>query len=416
MADFITALPEELIAKIFSYLSDGTSAITAAQVCTFFKLVANTQIRSIDLKLRSEKNSEIKSLQDALAEFRALKRLKLELSFDVNNLQKSTFCARFSEQLTHLSLREMTFLNPFFDPYVSFNNLTSLTIQNSDLTTCCMTQSSTSSSSQISHFILFSCPKLKDVTISGCSGLEIESLNNIGQHLGQTSIENFQLLPTYSYFDVAHSSSPEHHWTIEKLKTFSIRSKLVVMKKNFVRNLIARRNESLMTLELIAELDLGEPLVPKIIQNYPNLEKLSIGKGCTIVRNDDFSNLCNFYKRLRSFEFHFGASDNALDLRGLQKNDSITELTLGLTKNITIGNVTQIAKSLPNVSRLNIILYFLSTSNQDFLTLVTQVFKNVQHIEFQRTGMHENIKFTAIKSDSDATNLRHFDDIKNLTN
>lgn len=191
------------------------------------------------------------------------------------------------------------------------------------------------------------------------------------------------------------------------------------MKKNFVKNVIGRRSENLKTLELIATLDLGEPLIPRIIQNYPNLEKLAIGKGCTMVRNEDFSNLCNFYKKLHTLEFHFAQSEVGLDLRNLQRNNSISELTLGLTKNISMANVTYIAKCLPNVSRLNIVLYFLSTSNQEFLTFITTIFPKIQHLEFKRTGMSENMKFTAIKDEIDALkplSLRHLDDIIYLTN
>lgn len=398
-------LPEELIAKIFSYLTDSTSAIVASQVCSYFKLVATTQIRAMKLKLASEKVDEIRFVQEALGEFQALKKLKLEISFDVNSVDKSRFCHRFREKLTHLTLRDMTFLNPFFDHCQPFS-ITSLTIQNSDLTSC---------SNQVSQFIVRFCPKLTHLTISGCSGLEIESLNYIGQNLNETTIENFQFLPTYSYFDVSQTPSADHQWTIEKLKTLSIRSTIVVMRKNFVRNLIGRRSENLTTLELIAELDLGDHLATKIIQNFPNLQKLSLGKGCAVMRNEDFLNLCNFYKNLKSLEFHFSQSDSVLDLKGLRRNESMEELTVGLTKNISLTDVKSIAKQLPNVTRLNIVLYFLSTSNQKFLTFLTKTFPNVKHIQFQRTGMSENMKFTAIKDEIDS-HLKHFDEIKNLAN
>jgi hypothetical protein len=284
-------------------------------------------------------------------------------------------------------LREMTFLNPYFDNHSEIlEKLESLTIENSDLTSC---------SAQISHFIIDCCPNLRHLTIKSCSGMEIESLNYIGQNLSRTSIEHFHLLPTYSYFDVPPVDLP---WSIENLRTLSVRSKLVVMKKNFVRNLIARRNSNLKTLELIAELDLGESLTERIIRNYPNLESLSLGKGCNYIKNEDFSNFCNFYRNLRKFEFHFSQSDNPLDLRSLQTSPSITELSIGLTKNITQSNLVAIAKNLPNVSRLNVTLYFLSSSNQEFLTLITKLFPNIRQLEFQRTGMSENMKFSAIKN------------------
>ncbi|CRK86943.1 CLUMA_CG000760, isoform A [Clunio marinus] len=401
-------LPEEIVAKIFSYLIDGISLIAVSQVCSYFKLVATTQVRSINIKLSSEKTDEIKYLQKSLEELSALKKLKLEVSFDVHNLEKSQFCHRHSNVITNLFLREMTFLNPFFEnPNILFPSLTSLTIENSDLTSC---------SAEITHFILKCCPKLKTLTISGCSGLEIDSLNYIGQCLNQTVIENFQLLPTYSYFDISESPFIGH-WTIENLKTFSIRSKLVVVKKNFAKNLISRPSDNLKTLELIAEIDFGENLTRKIIQNFHNLEKLSIGKGCLKIENEDFIILCNFFKRLKSLEFHFSQSEIKLDMENLQENSSIIELTVGLTKNITLDNLKVIAKCLPSVDRLSIIIYGyqLTSSNQEFLSFITNIFPNVQHLEYQKTGMHENMKFTAIKDEIDLPNFRHFDDIKYLT-
>lgn len=401
----IEELPEEIIAKIFSYLTDP---VPASQACSYFNLVATTQIRSIDIKLSSEKIGEIGKMRQALEEFHALKKMKLEVSFDVYNVEKSRFCIRFNDKITQLVLREMTFLNPFFaDPNISFSNLTTLSIENSDLTSC---------SNKVAHFILRSCPQLKNLTISGCSGLEIESLNFIGKNLDQTSIENFHLLPTYSYFDVSPESSFDPSWTIENLRTLSIRSKLVVMKKNFVRNIISRRSERLKVLELIAELDLGEPLAPKIMENYPCLDKLSLGRGCLQVVNEDFIHLCNFYQKLKSLEFHFSQCEYQLNLKGLRRNESIAELTLGLTKNVTPESLEVISKCLPNVSRLNITLYYFSPSNQEFLSLIIKMFPKVQHLEFQRTGISENMKFTAIKDQINSPNLRHFDDIRNLTN
>lgn len=347
-------------------------------------------------------------MRKVLREFIALKKMKLEVSFDVYNVEKARFCIQFSNKITNLVLREMTFLNPFFSqPDSIFSKLETFTMENSDLTSC---------SSQICHFILRCCPQLKNLTISGCSGLEIESLNYIGKNLNQTPIENFQLLPTYSYFDISQTSSTDPYWTIENLKTLSIRSKLVIMKKNFVRNVIRQRNEKLTNLELIAELDLGENLAYKIVENYPNLEKLSLGRGCSEIENEDFAYLCNKYQKLKSLEFHFSQSDYPLDLRDLRRNESITDLALGLSKDITRENIAQIAQRLPNISRLNITLYHFSVSTQEFLSYIIRLFSNVQHLEFQRTGISENMKFTAIKEEIDSPNLRHFDDIRNLTN
>lgn len=357
----------------------------------------------MELRISNETPEQIKAAAIALDDFKALRELKIEIQFDTNNDYKAKFINRFSDQITHLTLRELTFLNPFFvQRDVIFSKLTSFSIENSDLTSC----------DQLPHFILRCCPKLKNLTLSGCSGLDIDSLEEIGRNLSQTPIEHFHLLPTYSYFDCAQASSPYEHWTIDRLKTLSIRSKLVVMKKNFVKNILGRRNENLTTLELIAELDLGENLAPKIIQNYPNLLNLSLGKGCSVLRNEDFTLLCNFYKKLRSLEFHFASSDECLDLRALEKNESIKDLTIGLTKNVSEENIMKIARCLPDVTRLSVVLYFLSTSNQEFLTLIMQLFPHLIHIEFQRVGMSENLKFSAIK---DSPN-RHFDEIKLLPN
>lgn len=404
--NFMENLPVELITKIFSYISDH-NIVTASQVSAYFQLVAATQIREVDLKISTERSDQIKKYQDVLSGFQALRKIKLAIYYDSNNVLKAKLCHHFSDQLTQLALREMTFLNPYFcHPNISLVNLESLIIENSDL----------SSSDRLPQFILQSCPRLKTLTISGCSGLEIESLEYIGQRLNQTQIEHFQLLPTYSYFDSSQSSSIDHHWTLDNLKSLSIRSKLVVMKKNFVRNLIGRSSGELRALELIAELDLGDNLASRIIHNYPNLEKLSLGKGCSIITNEDFYKLCNFYKNMKSFEFHFSQAEESLDLRRLNKNFSINELTIGITKNISTENLTRIASCLPNVSKLRIVLYYLSPSNQEFLILITKIFPNVQTLEFQRTGMSQNMKFTAIKEEVDSPNSRHFDDIKHLSN
>lgn len=401
-------LPEELVAKIFSYLENP---ITVSQVCSYFKLVATAQSRKMQLRISNETSDQIRAAEQALIDFKALRELKIEIQFDTNNECKAKLVNRFSQQITHLALKELTFLNPFFAQRdVIFSNLTSFSIENSDL----------SSSDQLPHFILRCCPKLTNLTLSGCSGLEIDHLEEIGRNLNQTPIEHFYLHPTYSYFDSTQNSSPHEHWTIEKLKTLSIRSKLVVIRPNFVKNIVGRRNENLTTLELIAELDLGENLAPKIIQNYPNLRKLSLGKGCSILRNEDFIVLCNFYKKLRSLEFHFALSDEILELRALEANESIKDLTIGLTKNVTDENIIKIARCLPNVTRLSVVLYYLSTSNQVFLTLIMQLFPNLQHIEFQRVGMTENMKFTrtrrSVQDEIDSPHLRHFDEIKLLPN
>lgn len=301
----------------------------------------------------------------------------------------------------------MTFLNPFFLLENVFHNLTSLTVENSDLS---------SSSNELTAFILNCCPKLTNLTITGCSGLDIDALENLGRNLNQTNIENFKLLPTYSYFDVTQEILTNQHWTIENLRLLSIRSKLVVMKKNFVQHLIGRRSEKLKVLELIGSLDLGEFLVPKIMLNYPNLEKISIGKGCSVVRNGDFSNISNYYKNLKSLEFHFAQSEEDLDLKSLERNESLLELTLGLTNNISMDSLAIISKCLCNVERLRIVLYYMSTSNQEFLTNITKIFPKIIHLEFQRTGMSENIRFSApILQIKNEIGARPFEDIINLT-
>jgi uncharacterized protein YjbI with pentapeptide repeats len=388
-------LPEEILAEIFSYL-DGLELITASRVCSLFKLVITTHTRTVKVKLSNEKRFEniLKSLED----FPSLRKLRLEIMFDVRNIEKSNFCNQFRDKLTDLKLSEMTFLNPFFDnPDISFCNLKSLSIENSDLSTC---------SSEFSRFVL-RCSKLKKLTINGCSGLEIDSLNFLGQNLDQTKLEEFNLFPTYCYLDVPVGQ----YWRIENLTSLSVRSKLIVMKKNFAKNLIGSKSIKLKTLELVAEVDAGEGLVTTIMSNFPNLEKLSLGKGCSQVKNEDFSTLCNFYSRMKSLEFHFSHSHTELDLRSLQKNEQICELTLGLTRNITTDNLKTISKNLPNLTRISIVLYCHMTPNQHFLCLFRKVFPKVIHLDFQRTGMSENMKFTSIHEEVHSPHLRHFDDI-----
>lgn len=397
----IIELPEEVIAEIFGYLTD---TITVSRVCLFFNLVARLRTRFINVNLSKQNSETIVATRETLKEFQNLREIILEISYDINIEEKSAFCNFFREKISKLMLREMSCLNPFLTH--PSNNLTVLKLENSDLSSC---------SNELCNFLL-SCPLLNDLSIIDCSGLEVESLNLIGQYLNQTSIKRLLLFLTYSYFDISQTVSTE--WTIEKLKSFSIKSKFVVMKKNFAKNIIARRNENLKILEFIGkvEVDFDEPLIPKIIQSFPNLEKLSLARGCSVITNEDFCKACNFYRKLKSLEFHFSKSDSQFDLEGLQKNESIETLTIGLTNAITFKNLSMISKCLPNVCRLNIILYYFPLSNKEFMSSILEIFPKIQYLSYQRTGMSEEMKFTAITQETVSSQMRHFDDVKNLTN
>lgn len=377
-------LPVELLIEIFNHLSDPTSLV---EVSPFIKDVVTTQIRKIHLKLTDENVDRLLMMKNVLGDFRGLKTIRLEIANDVNNHQKAEFYQRFFEKVTKLSLQEMTFLNLYFDSKVTYA-LESLTLVKCDLST---------SSHEISHFVIDCCPNLKSLTIDECSGMEMDSLNYIGENLHQTNIEQLQLMPSYVYYDVLHQHI-NPHWSIEKLKSLTIRSKFTIIQKNFILKLLGKHSERLETFELIAELEFDERLTSLIINKFPSLKKLSIGKGCNIIKNEDFVTICNSYQNLKAFEFHFSHSEKMFDHRNLQRNKSINELTLGITLPITAENLKKIGESLPNVTHLNIVRYHPpSPSSQNFLNEITRAFPRISFLEFQRTGSNENIKFSAMK-------------------
>lgn len=379
-------LPVEMLIEIFNHLSDPTSL---TEVSSYIKAVATTKIRNIHLKVSTEPVDRLLFMRNALDDFRGLRKMRLEISGDVNNAEKAQFLAHFHTRITSLTMQEMSFLNLYFeDGAVTYDSLESLTLDRCDLAT---------SSNEVAHFIIDCCPQLKNLTINECPGLEIDSLNFIGERLHQTNIESLQLNPSYAYFDVPRDKI-RPHWSIDKLKELSIRSKFTIIQKNFILKLIGVRNENLHTFELIAELEFDEPLVSKIVANYPNLTKLSIGKGCNVVTNQDFVTICNTYPNLNAFEFHFHHSES-FHARELRLNESITDLTLGITLPITHDNLFAIGKCLPNVARLNIIRYHPSSTStqQTFLNEIANAFTKITYLVFQRTGSNENLKFSAIK-------------------
>lgn len=375
-------LPIEILLHIFEYIPNDIIAIS--QTCRTFNLIATTQIRKITIQLQRENDRQIKTISKELTRFKALKSLTIKASYDVNISEKAEFCLTHSNKITHLTLSDFSFLNPFFDKInLTYGNLVTLRIENSDLT---------SSTDELPDFIL-KCSSLINLRLFGCSGLEITSLNRIGRALCNTRIENLHLHPSYSYFDISQDTRDDS-WTIENLKTLSVRSRLVVMKKNFVRNMLGnnRKFPNLRKLELIAELNFGHNFTSVLMNQFPNLESLAIGKGVIDVHNQDFMTLCNYYKSLKYFEFHFIHHDEPLDLRYLQKNISIQTLTIGLTKEITMENLEKMSQSLPGLTHLSIILYYLIPSNQDFLDQLLKIFPAVRKVCFTHIGMVDKIK------------------------
>lgn len=361
-------LNEDVLIIIFNYVPEMIFEIS--QVCKLFNQIVTNRIRQIKLSLNQNNPEDV---SEKLATLN-INSIKLSMSYDQFIEEKSVFCNQFSEKITSLILRHMTFLNPIFEK--SFNNLDELIIYKCDLTSC----------TNFSEFIIVGCKVLTNLKIIGCSGLDIEELNSLGKQLYKTNIIHIKLKPNYSYFDVPQSVNEKEYWTIEKLKTLSIRSKLVVMKKNFIRNVFAKRSENLRKLELIADIDFGEQLITRIIQNYPKLEYLAIGKGCSIVKNDDFLTLCNHYKNLKSLEFHFSNQDDSLDLSSLEQNESIRELCLGINKNVSAGHLALISQKLPNIGKLQIIQYNMQNVDKAKENTIVSIFSNVKHIELHEPG------------------------------
>lgn len=380
-------LPLEILIEIFNYVPE--MILNLSRVSKYFREIATNQIKRVELCLEQEAESEILAISDEMRNFKTTINLKLKLAFDVNIAEKAELCAIHSDKIQTLIFSEFSFLNPFFDQYdVFYDQLESLEILNCDLT---------SSSNELSNFVLKSCVNLKNLTICGCSGMEIDELNKIGRELSNTKIEKLQLHPTYSYFDMSSSAHNDESWTIENLKMLSVRSKLVVMKKNFVKNMLSTRNRqkfpNLKKLELIAELDCGTNFVPSLIYQFPNLENIAIGKGVVLVRNNDFSLICNQYKNLRSLEFHFVQKDEQLELKHrLLKNDKLTDLTIGITKNIiTTEHLDRISKSLPNLRKLKLIVYYLISDSKLFIQQIIKIFPQIKELNFSHIGQLENI-------------------------
>ncbi|KAG5672649.1 hypothetical protein PVAND_002762 [Polypedilum vanderplanki] len=378
----INKLPPELLIQIFNYMPE--MIVNVAKVCKYFNVIATSQIKNLSIIFERESEEKIISISDELNNFKSIHNMKLACSLDVNIAEKADFCAMHSNKITHLILSDFSFLNPFFDQHdVIFTKLHTLEIINSDLT---------SSSEELPSFILKTCIALKNLKISGCSGLEIESLNEIGRNLCNTKIEKIELHPTYSYYDMRNI---DESWTIENLKTLSVRSKLVVMKKNFVRNMLGNRRKSLnlKRLELIAELHFGSNFISTILQQFPNLEHLAIGKGVTEIRNNDFTDICNQYNQLKTLEYHFIHHDENLELKHrLNVNESLQSLTIGITKIINFNDLTRISKSFPNLKKLSLIVYYVISSNEEYIKRIIKIFPHIKEFNLNHIGQLENIK------------------------
>ena len=256
--------------------------------------------------------------------------------------------------------------------------LKSLTVDQCDL----------SSSSQIFANFVISLPSLKKLTISDCSGIYLDSLNYIGSKLGVTSIKHFIFSPTYSYYNTLIYDQ-QCDWNFANLESFVIRSKLVVIMKKCVKNILGISSKSLKVLELIGDIDLGDNISKKIIDNYPNLEVLALGRGCSKVNNNDFNKICNNYGNLKELEFHFSQEDEE-NIFIIDKTErSVETLTLGLTKEISIKDL---GLYFPKVRKLKVILYFKPQSNKDFVDNIIDNLPQIEILEYQVPGK-KMIKF-----------------------
>jgi hypothetical protein len=368
-------LPPEILIKIFIKLNEFSSIIALSKVCKRFREIIIHHIRCTAISFGSkESRDEIQKFSKEIFNLK-IAAIKLEISNDENLDDKMEFCRIHSNKITHLTINEITFLNPIMESY--FEELQSLCLRKSDL----------SSSTDLAGFIL-SCPKLKHLTFSSCDGLEVAALNSIGRDLHLTTIQKLELFPSYSYYDVSENDARD--WRIENLKEFSVRSsfnEIVVMKRNFVRKMLGRLVcVDLVKLELNAEINYGDNnFVPFLISHFPNLQILKLGRGVTPVCNQDFIRICNGFKCLTSLEFHFiNRSDEELQMRALQRNNNISELTLGLTKELSSENLKFIASRLTNLKKVSVILYNHARNTQDYLIQLTKIFPNL--VQFQKTG------------------------------
>lgn len=258
------------------------------------------------------------------------------------------------------------------------SGLKSLTLDECDL----------SSSSHIFANFVVSLPSLKNLTMSCCSGIYLDSLNYIGSLLGNTCIKHFTFSPTYSYYNILKYDQ-QYDWNFENLESFVIRSKLVVIMKKCVMNILGTSSKCLKVLELIGEIDLGENITQKIIDNYPNLEVLALGKGCSKVKNNDFNRICNNYGNMKQLEFHFTEEEEMNKFNFEKKERYIETLTLGLTKDISIQDL---GLYFPNVRELKVILYFKPQSNKDFVDKIIKNLPQIEVLEYQVPGK-KMIKF-----------------------
>lgn len=380
-------LPPEILFEIFDYIKEIKALIAISKVCKYFKDIIFTHTREISINLgSSESKQDIEEISRQFENFSGLRIAKVEISYDANLTEKAEFCKKHSTKITHLMLSEITFLNPILN-HQNFDNfsLLKIHIQKCDLASCSQT---------LAEFIL-SCKHLKHLTISYCDGLDIDALNFIARQLYTTQIENFELFPSYSYFDDASSHENESKfWRIEKLKSFSVRSstkEIVVMKKNFVRMMLGRMIcDNLKKLELNAELNYGDNFVPFLITHFPSLDTLLLGRGVSSMKNQDFVNICNGFKYLKTLEFHFVHPESALELRSLQRNSMLNEITLGMTKDVTIDDLKIIASRLRNLKKVSIVFYNISQPSLRTLKEIKNLFPSL--VQFHKTGQKNCLK------------------------
>jgi hypothetical protein len=373
-------IPPEIFIKIFCYVRDINDLIATSNTCKRFNEIISNHIKNLSICFgENATKEEIETAsREIQANFSSIKSINLQVTQDVWLEEKTKFIETYSENITQLTIKHMSFLNTIFD-LRTFHNLAKLHVDKCDLT---------SSSRELIDFILQGCINLKHLCISSCDGLDVDSLSNLGKQLNQTKIETFELLPSFAYYDIPGNGGD--YWRIENLKTLSVRSsnnEVVVMKKGFVRKMIGRDVcENLTKLELAAEINYGENLVPLIANNFPNLITLVLSRGASAITNQDFVTICNRLKNLKKLEFHFLNDDKDLKMQLLKRNLSIEELTLGLTNDFSIDNFKAIQKCLSSLKNLSVIHYnFKSSTSQEYFQKISKIFPN-NLVQFQRTG------------------------------
>lgn len=377
-------LPPEILIKIFDFVNDFISLIAISQTSKRFNEIIKNHVRTLSITFdKNITKGEIETASKEIQEiFLSLKSIELAIEKDEWLDEKTQFLKIYSKHIKQLTLKDVSFLNTIFGVR-NFTSLIKLQISKCDLT---------SSSSELTNFILQGCIRLKYLGIWSCEGLDVGSLNELGKNLKSTNIVTFQLLPSFAYFDIQNNDAD--YWRIENLKTLSVSSsnkEVVVMKKGFIRTMLGRSVcKNLVALKLAAEINCGENFVPLIIRNFPNLNNLVLGRGVSAIKMQDFIAICNGLKHLKKLEFHFNGDFKDLKMLHLKRNSSIEELVLGLTEDFPIENLKIIKKCLLNIKNLSVIYYnFKSSTSQEYRQQVYKIFPKL--VQFHRTGQFQHL-------------------------